>query len=99
MVEICGHHLHSVPELPSRRTSRAIPSALEALVLRCLEKAADRRFENALDLRKALEELATSIPWSDEDADAWWRAEGDSLVLERAQVTSRVSDPLTVGSG
>jgi serine/threonine protein kinase len=98
VVEICAHHVHSVPDPPSGRTRGPIPVGLEALVLKCLEKAPERRFQSALDFRAALETLAAIAPWSDRDAEAWWKNEGDALVLAvRAETASRVEGVLTVG--
>jgi eukaryotic-like serine/threonine-protein kinase len=100
VVEICAHHVHTPPEPPSARTTQAVPAELEALVLRCLEKAPERRFPSVLDFLGVLAELSTSSPWSDRDADAWWKKEGDALVLAvRAKTASRVEGLLTVGGG
>lgn len=43
MVEVCGHHLHSVPRPPSERLDRPLPARLEALILRCLSKEPAQR--------------------------------------------------------
>jgi serine/threonine protein kinase len=98
VVEICGHHLHTAPEPPSARAASPIPAVLERIVLRCLEKTPEKRFQNALELLRALEASSDIGKWTDADADAWWSSEGDSLVLAvRADTATRVSEPLTVG--
>jgi serine/threonine-protein kinase len=100
VVEICAHHVHTVPEPPSARTAQASPAGLEALVLRCLEKAPERRFPSVHDFLAVLETLAASSPWNDRDADAWWKKEGDALVLAvRSETAARVEGVLTVGGG
>jgi hypothetical protein len=38
LVEVCAAHLHSVPPAPSARAPRPVSPALDALVLRCLDK-------------------------------------------------------------
>jgi hypothetical protein len=43
LVEICAAHLHSVPAAPSTRAPGRVSARLDALVLRCLDKAAARR--------------------------------------------------------
>ncbi len=38
MVEVCGHHMHTPPALPSERLGHPVPPRLEQLILRCLAK-------------------------------------------------------------
>jgi len=99
VVEVCGHHLHTVPEAPSARAAAPVPAELDAIVLRCLEKLPERRFTSAVELLRALERLSgTGLVWTEADAGAWWTSDGDALVLAvRADTTTRVSEPLTVG--
>jgi serine/threonine-protein kinase len=75
LVEVCGHHLHTAPEPPSRRAGVAIAPALEACVLDCLEKDPALRPQTA---RALGERLAASgvAPWSEDDARAWWAGRG-----------------------
>jgi serine/threonine protein kinase len=54
VIEVCGHHLHSEPERPSRITGRAIPRDLERLVLACLAKDASDRPASAAVLAHEL---------------------------------------------
>jgi serine/threonine-protein kinase len=64
-------HVQATPEPPSRRTEQPIPSALEALVLRCLAKRPG-------DRPASVGEIATELAqqdypaWTEEDAAAWW---------------------------
>jgi serine/threonine-protein kinase len=98
VVEICGHHLHTPPEPPSARAPSPVPPALEALVLRCLEKAPERRFASAEQLRAALRGLGDIGSWTDAEAARWWASEGDALVLAvRADTAARVAEPITLG--
>jgi hypothetical protein len=62
MVEVCGHHLHSVPEPPSRRVSGPLPPVLEALILRCLAKQPEGRPDDD-ELLAALRECERESPW------------------------------------
>ncbi len=71
VVEMCSHHLHSAPEPPSDRLGAALPDALEALVLRCLAKAAGDRPAAALALLDALAEVEVEA-WTRHDAASWW---------------------------
>jgi eukaryotic-like serine/threonine-protein kinase len=74
MVEVCAAHLHEAPVAPSERRAGLGPE-LDAVILRCLAKRPEARFENAAALRAAL--LATSAAtWTRETAAAWWSAHG-----------------------
>jgi hypothetical protein len=57
LVEICAAHVHSIPEPPSRHAPGSWPPELDALVLRCLEKAPERR-PTARDLGEALAKIS-----------------------------------------
>jgi serine/threonine-protein kinase len=75
LAEVCAHHLHSAPLSLSRHGVRDVPPELEALLLRCLEKAPEARPESATALRAALLELATT--WTEADASTWWAEQGE----------------------
>lgn len=71
VVEVCAHHLHSLPAPPSEHVRQPIPIGLERLVLRCLDKAPEKRPQSARELRDAL--LSLGVPeWTEADASAWW---------------------------
>jgi non-specific serine/threonine protein kinase len=54
--EVCGHILHEAPApLPER-----VPPALRAIVLRCLAKEIGRRYQDAAEVRAALETMTMS---------------------------------------
>jgi serine/threonine-protein kinase len=91
VLEVCAHHLHSVPPPPSLRAP--VPRDLERLILSCLEKSKHARPQTALDLARALEACADAGTWRSTDADAWW---------ESAAVSRRVPgspDGQALGSG
>ena len=68
VVEIIGHHLHTEPAPPSRRTVQSIPPDLEALILQCLRKRPEDRPQSARALREALRACALVPPWTSDDA-------------------------------
>jgi serine/threonine-protein kinase len=74
VVEILAHQLHTAPVPPSKRISRPIPAALEAIVLQCLAKDPNDRPADALTLDLALERCPCDAPWSRDAASAWWSA-------------------------
>jgi len=79
-VETCAHHLHSQPVPPSQRAPRAVPAALDELVLRCLAKDPAHRPPSAGRVMAALEEMTPEVGrWSAADADAWWRERAPAL--------------------
>lgn len=71
LVEICAAHLHSTPSSPSALNA-AIPTELDMVILRCLEKKPAARFATAFELRQALVACPLSDQWSAEHAAAWW---------------------------
>jgi len=52
------------------------PPGLAALVARCLAKDRDDRPATIEAVRAALAALALEYPWSEDDARAWWQAQG-----------------------
>jgi len=71
-VEQIVEHVKTVPTTPSARTELPIPPALEAIVMKCLEKKPGERFESAAAMAGALRVVPLSSPWDTERADAWW---------------------------
>jgi hypothetical protein len=76
IVEICMHHVRTPPEPPSRRLGRPVMPALEAALLRCLEKDRERRPPGARMLLEALAACDAQAAWSQADAETWWAERG-----------------------
>lgn len=72
IVEVCAHHLHSVPELPSARLGSPVPADLEALLLACLAKRPEDRPASAHVLRERLRACAAADGWTNARAASWW---------------------------
>ena len=64
-------HLDQDPARPSD-IGVPVPSALERVLLTCLEKDPARRPADAQTLCRALEELSVPEPWTDGQARDWW---------------------------
>jgi serine/threonine-protein kinase len=79
VVEVCGHHVHTAPTPPSERLGAPVPEGLEAIVLKCLEKEADKRPADARELRDMLQASSEIGKWSRDDAAAWWEMHGEAL--------------------
>ena len=72
VVELFAHHLHTDPTPPSQRTTQTIPAPLEAVILACLKKNPQDRPRNTRKLQGELACCPCQVPWSDEEATAWW---------------------------
>jgi serine/threonine-protein kinase len=67
----------SDPPVPPDQLRAQVPSDLNAVVLRCLEKDPVRRFPDARSLDKALAGCQTAGLWTEERATAWWQGQTD----------------------
>jgi len=61
---------------PLTEHDERIPADLEQVVLRCLEKDPDDRFQDAESLRQALAECKDAGTWTREMAAEWWECHG-----------------------
>src|SRR4051812_394053 len=62
--------------VPPRQINPDLPVEFEEVVLRCLEKDPDHRFQDVASLRLALREIVFEDPWSSELAAQWWSCNG-----------------------
>ncbi len=62
--------------VPLRKVNSEVPTELEEIVLRCLEKDPDHRFQTVSDLRNSLRDLALENTWSSDQATKWWSCHG-----------------------
>jgi serine/threonine-protein kinase len=62
--------------VPPRELNGDLPPELEDIVLRCLEKDPDHRFQDVASLRSALGEVTLEEPWTSELAADWWSCNG-----------------------
>ncbi len=77
-VQTLAAHLGEPVVAPDRHRPD-VPADLQAVVLRCLEKAPARRFPDAGELAQALARCRCADQWAQEQAADWWRdyAAGD----------------------
>jgi hypothetical protein len=59
------------PAPPSVRIGRNLPAGLETVVMRCLARRPEARFQSVAELCQALEQVPSG--WTVDDAEAWWR--------------------------
>ncbi len=62
--------------VPPRQINPAIPAELEEIILRCLEKDPEHRFQDVLALQRAMRELVLDDTWSSDRAAEWWSCNG-----------------------
>ena len=65
-------HTNDEPERISSRTTNAIPSDLEHLIMACLAKDPNARPKDAFDLARQLDQVTTANDWNQEMASEWW---------------------------
>ena len=65
-------HATGTPVPPSGRTEQTVPSDLDQVVVRCLEKDPAGRPQSAQELETLLRECACEGEWTDVRAAAWW---------------------------
>jgi serine/threonine protein kinase len=91
LVELCQHHVVSLPDPPSQRLGRTVSAELESALLACLEKNPAKRPQTARDLAALLDRAPTAASWSLAEADAWWGRH------ERSQ-TAAATSPSAAGT-
>ena len=92
VIEVCSHHMLTAPTPPSERLGRPLPADLEAVILRCLEKAPSERPSDAAALGAALMACESAGAWTNQRAAAWWAERG------RALRSLRPSVPVSTGT-
>ena len=73
LADLMRQHLLVTPPRPSERAAQPIPEALEQVVLDCLAKDPSARPSDADELAERLARSTPGEPWSQADAEAWWR--------------------------
>ncbi|MBL8829425.1 MAG: serine/threonine protein kinase [Planctomycetaceae bacterium] len=64
-------HAHATVAAPSQINPRVGPD-LDQVILKCLEKQAERRYQTAAELGSALRQCSCSALWTDDRAQRWW---------------------------
>jgi serine/threonine-protein kinase len=69
-----AHASHDV--VPPRQINPDLSPEFEDVLLRCLEKEPDDRYQDVLALKRALNKLVLDETWNSETAAAWWNCNG-----------------------
>jgi serine/threonine-protein kinase len=85
-------HIRTPPVPPSKRGGPPLPAALEAIVLRCLEKDPAARPPTAAALSLELKALDLEAQWTEERAQAWWRVHPPTPAGKPAALVLDVDD-------
>ena len=72
-IRVIISHAQDKPTPPSE-INPLVPADLEAIVLRCLEKKPEDRYQSAEDLAAALDACQQADAWDYDTAEAWWRS-------------------------
>ncbi len=72
ILEVCAHHLHSIPDAPSIRLGAAVAADLESVLLACLAKRPEDRPASAHALCDRLRACAAAGRWTNARAAHWW---------------------------
>jgi serine/threonine-protein kinase len=76
--EVIMAHAHEQVTPPSKIVS-TIPSDLERIILRCLEKKPQNRFQDVESLEEALAACEYADEWTEKKAAQWWDNFGERL--------------------
>ena len=96
LVEVVAHHLHTQPVPPSQRGVGQVPSDVEAVLMRCLEKQPEARFDSARDLGVALASCVNSSPWSLDRAAQFWTDRRGAAQRAPSRADSTAHPTLTI---
>ena len=78
-------HAHDAPVPPSQLNGD-VPDDIEAVVMRCLQKNADDRYQSAAELMAALDECDDAGLWTRDSARAWWQQNEQAAASESEMV-------------
>jgi len=56
------------------RHQQGLPTDLNVVIVRCLRKSPNERFQSAAELEQALAACDCSSEWTGEDAKSWWQS-------------------------
>jgi serine/threonine-protein kinase len=75
-IGVIADHVKTVPPRPSEVSELPIPPELDELVMRCLEKKPEDRFQTTCEFAAALSQIQFADPWDRERAGDWWNLHG-----------------------
>jgi serine/threonine-protein kinase len=92
-------HAHAYEALVLHpRFTECVPADLQRVILRCLEKDPDLRYQDAVALEKALAACECSSQWTVDRAEDWWRQQADAAAAPSSP-DSRERQPQIMRTG
>jgi serine/threonine-protein kinase len=92
-------HAHAYePLVPGHEFTQTVPADLQGVILRCLEKDPDRRYQDAATLEGALAVCGCTGEWTAEKAEEWWRRHGDEKALPSLEARKREQQTILAGT-
>jgi serine/threonine-protein kinase len=77
VIDLCLKQLEQVPLRPEDRLHRELPSDLQDILMRCLDRSPSKRFKSVADCTAALESLPEAGRWTQAMSADWWANEFD----------------------
>jgi serine/threonine-protein kinase len=77
--------------VPPSRLQPDLPADLERIILRCLAKRPEDRFQDAGSLEQALSECSAADQWPQSQAARWWREHDQSLTATHEMTTATLA--------
>ena len=74
VMAVLWSHRSVDPVPPGERLGMPVPADLETVIMGCLEKNPDGRYQSARALSEALDSCADAGAWTDRLAELWWAA-------------------------
>jgi serine/threonine-protein kinase len=82
-MKILVRHVNDPVEPPSSRSAKGVPEELDAIVLACLAKEPEQRPRTMAEVRARLARVPLETPWTELDAERWWREHGEAVLRQR----------------
>ncbi|WP_145195961.1 hypothetical protein [Thalassoglobus polymorphus] len=86
-MELLSAHQNAEVPAPSQ-LNPAIPDDIEQIILKCMAKSPSDRFQNANELKEALDHCSFANQWGTKEGAIWWRenhAHSSSSIERKAQ--------------
>lgn len=78
--------------VPPSKIQTDVPADLERIILRCLAKNPEDRFQDTAELDQALSECDAAGNWTQADAAIWWRSNVPSTEPVENRLIGRIDD-------
>ncbi len=93
-IDLIIDHAKTIPEPPSSVTELSIPAALDAIVMKCLEKDPDDRYQTAEELAAALHGVTLDEAWNQDRAREWWGLHAPEITVVGSGDGAEVQTPV-----